>query len=154
MLLSSYNIAVVRVRVHVRSLLRCRIHHLGRGLQQASSALDDPNDTRLFTAEALKAAEALIEAVASLWLELALPSGIPTHLHNVTKKLTRLDQVFISEHSTDLMEICDTETRLRRVKTDHPPVITALNLVVSVAQPSATRNFKEVDWSEFRENLA
>ena len=66
---------------------------------------DDPNDTRLFTMEALAAAEVLIEAVASLGLELALPSGIPTHVHNVTKKWSRLDQVFISEHSTDMVEV-------------------------------------------------
>ena len=71
---------------------------------------DDPNDTRLFTPEALNAAEVLIEAVATLGLELALPSGLPTHLHNVTKKWTWLDQVFISEHSTDMIEICETET--------------------------------------------
>ncbi len=115
---------------------------------------DDPNDMRLFTTEALNAAEVLIETLASLGLELALPSGIPTHVHNVTKKWTRLDQVFISEHSTDLLEACDTETRFRSIKTDHLPIVTKLNLEVPMAQPSATRNFREVDWGEFRESLA
>jgi exonuclease III len=52
---------------------------------------DNPNDTRLFTPEAERSANVLIEAVFLLGLELALPSGIPTHLHNVTKKWTRLD---------------------------------------------------------------
>jgi retrotransposon-encoded endonuclease len=47
---------------------------------------DDPNDTWLFTKEALKAAETLIEVVVALGLDLALPSRLPTHLHNVTKK--------------------------------------------------------------------
>ena len=46
---------------------------------------DDPNDTRLFTNDGMEAAERLIEAVADAGLELALPSGIPTHKHNVTK---------------------------------------------------------------------
>lgn len=114
---------------------------------------DDPNDTRLFTTEALAAAEVLIEAVASLGLELALPSGIPTHVHNVTKKWSRLDQVFISEHSTDMVEVCDTETRLRGLKTDHLPVLTALNLEIPIAQPANIRNYREVDWGEFRESL-
>jgi hypothetical protein len=77
---------------------------------------DDPNNTRLFTTEALNAAEVLIETAASLGLELALPSGIPTHYHNVTKKWSRLDQVFISEHSTDLIEVCDTETVTRGLR--------------------------------------
>ena len=72
---------------------------------------DNPSNTRLFTMEAMKAATTLIEVIASLGLELALPSGIPTHYHNVTKKWSRLDQVFISDHSTDLLEACDTETR-------------------------------------------
>ncbi|KAH9955354.1 Endonuclease/exonuclease/phosphatase, partial [Russula dissimulans] len=43
---------------------------------------DDPGDTRLFTGEALDNAEVLIEAVANAGLELALPCGIPTHVHN------------------------------------------------------------------------
>ena len=47
---------------------------------------DDPNDTRLFTNKALKATDILIEVVASLGLDLTLPSGLSTHLHNVTKK--------------------------------------------------------------------
>jgi ribonuclease HI len=115
---------------------------------------DNPNDTRLFTPDALRAAEVLIEAVASLGLELALPSGILTHVHNVTKKWTRLDQVFISEHSTNLVETCDTETRFRSIKTDHLPVITTLNLNIQIEQPTATRNFREVDWAEFTDNLA
>jgi hypothetical protein len=79
---------------------------------------DNLNDMRLFTTEAMNAAEVLIEAVASLGLELALPSGLPTHFHNVTKKWSRLDQVFISEHSADLIEACETETRFRSIKTD------------------------------------
>jgi ribonuclease HI len=115
---------------------------------------DDPNDTRLFTPLALRAAEVLIEAVASLGLELALPSGLPTHLHNVTKKWSRLDQVFISDHSTDLIESCDTETRFRSLKTDHLPVVTKINLEVPITQPSTCRNFREVDWEDFHNKLA
>ena len=46
---------------------------------------DDHCDDRLFTSEAIEAAERLIKAVMDTGLELALPSGIPTHRHNVTK---------------------------------------------------------------------
>jgi len=72
---------------------------------------DDRNDERLFTSEALDVANYLIDAISALGLEMALPGGIPTHLHNVTKKWSRLDQVFILDHSTELIESCDTETR-------------------------------------------
>jgi hypothetical protein len=72
---------------------------------------NNPNNTRLFTTSVLKEAKILIEAVAVLGLELMLPSGMPMHCHNVTKKWSRLDQVpvTISEHSSDLIEFCKTE---------------------------------------------
>jgi len=114
---------------------------------------DDPNDTRLFTGEALDNAEYLIEAVAGAGLELALPGGTPTHIHNVTKKWTRLDQVFLSDHSSDLLIACDTQPDLRGINTDHLPIITELNLGAAQAEEITLQNFREVDWEEFRETL-
>jgi hypothetical protein len=46
---------------------------------------DNPRDTRLFMGSTVEAAEKLIEALVDTGLKLALPSGIPTHKHNVTK---------------------------------------------------------------------
>ena len=114
---------------------------------------DDPNDTRLFTGEAVKNAEALIEAVAEVGLDLALPSGIPTHLHNVTKKWSRLDQVFLSDHSENLLIACDTQTEHRGINTDHLPIRTELNLKVSTIEEEPAPNFREVDWDEFGKAL-
>jgi hypothetical protein len=67
---------------------------------------DNPEDTRLFTNEATEAARKLIEAVADAGLELTLPSGTPTHIHNITKCWSRLDQVFLSEHSSKMLISC------------------------------------------------
>jgi len=114
---------------------------------------DDPNDTRLFTGEALDNAEFLIEAVVGAGLELALPGGIPTHIHNVTKKWTRLDQVFLSDHSSDLLIACDTQPDLRGINTDHLPITTELNLGAAQAEEVTLQNFHKVDWEEFREGL-
>lgn len=114
---------------------------------------DDPNDTRLFTDQALKLADELIDAVASAGLELALPKGMPTHIHNVTKKWTRLDQVFISDHSLELIETCETVTKFRNTKTDHLPISTILNLPISKQQPKLFRNFRQVGWEEFHDTL-
>ena len=111
---------------------------------------DNPNDTRLFTKGALKVAEHLIEVVAMLGLDLALPSGLPTHLHNVTKKWTRLDQVFISDHSLDLIEGCETIPSFQCIKMDHLPIITKLSLTLTNSQPAVYRNFQEVDWESFQ----
>jgi endonuclease/exonuclease/phosphatase family protein len=69
---------------------------------------DNPADTHLFTNEAITAAEYLIDAIAEVGMELALPSGIPTHCHNVTKRWSRLNQVFISDHSMDMIITCNT----------------------------------------------
>lgn len=89
---------------------------------------DDPSDTRLFTRSALNNAEILISAVANLGLNLALPQGISTHLHNITKKWTRLDQVFISEDHLDSIITCDVLVDTPGINTDHLPILTTLDL--------------------------
>jgi len=115
---------------------------------------DDPRDTRLFTTEATAAAEKLIKAIADIGLDLALPSGIPTHVHNVTKLWSRLDQVFISDHSENLLISCDAQPDQRGVNTDHLPILTELNLKADVAPEEEIHNFREVDWDEFRKELS
>src|SRR6202789_2364967 len=114
---------------------------------------DNHDDTRLFTKEAIKAAEILIEATAEAGLEIALPSGIPTHIHNVTKKWTRLDQVFISDHSLELIKVCDVIASKRGINTDHLPILTSLNLATTISEASVTHNFRDVDWEEFNREL-
>ena len=111
---------------------------------------DDPNDDRLFTTEAIHAAEELIEAIADIGLELALPSGTPMHQHNATKSWSRLDHVFLSEHSDHMLISCDTRTDLRGILTDHLPIITVLDLEMEPAADTPFTNFREVDWEKFR----
>ena len=114
---------------------------------------DDPEDTRLFTREAINAAETLIEAVAEAGLEMALPSGTSTHQHHVTKRWSRLDNVFISDHSMDALISCDAVPEQRGTRTDHLPIITKLNLAAQVTPPRTTRNFRNVNWEQFQEAL-
>ena len=116
---------------------------------------DDPSDTRLFTNDALKAANRLIEVVADAGLELALPSGLPTHKHSVTKRWSRLDQVFLSDHSANILTACDTLPEERGISTDHIPILTEINLAIAqtVAAESAP-NFREVNWEEFGKELS
>jgi ribonuclease HI len=115
---------------------------------------DNPSDTRLFTQEALKNAEKLISAVADAGLDLALPPQQVTHRHNVTKKWSRLDHVFISEHSTDTIISCDTLRHSPGICTDHLPILTTLDLAVAHAPIKVIENFREVDWEKFRADLA
>jgi len=115
---------------------------------------DDPGDERLFTDEATLAAQVLIEAVAETGLELALPRGTPTHCHSVTKCWSRLDQVFISEHSISMVMACDALPHHRGINTDHLPILTELDLAVNILEDEPIPNFREVDWDDFRKALS
>ena len=55
---------------------------------------DDDKDTHLFTRQALRNAEGLIELMADHAMEMTLPKGIPTLQHMRTKRYSRPDNVF------------------------------------------------------------
>ena len=71
--------------------------------------------------------------VADAGLDLALPSEIPTHKHNMSKKWFRLDYVFLSEHSFDTLLSYKTLPNKPGPNTDHLPIVTKLNLVLAKA---------------------
>jgi len=107
----------------------------------------------LFTNKAIKAAEHLIEAITEVGLELALPGSIPMHCHNVTKRWSRLDQVFISEHSENMLIACDTFADQIGINTDHLPILTELNLAANIIAERPIPNFRNVDWEVFHKTL-
>ena len=115
---------------------------------------DDPSDTRLFTRMATQDAELLISIVAELGLDLALPPGIPTHLHNVSKKWTRLDHVFISEEHLETVLVCEALSDTPGNNTDHLPILSLLDLSLSRAPSNPPHNFRNVDWEEFEKDLS
>jgi len=115
---------------------------------------DDPNHTHLFTNDTLDNMEILIEAVADVGLELILPSGTLTHKHNVMKKWTRLDQVFLSEQSHNLLILCDTQLKHHGINTDHLPIITELDLDADIAEETTMPNYRDVNWDEFSKTLS
>ena len=114
---------------------------------------DDTSDSRLFTTIAINKAEKLISAVADAGLDLALPPKIPTHKHNVSKKWSRLDHVFLSEHSFDTLLSCDVYADELTMNTDHLPIITKLDLALAKAPTKSITNFRNVDWEKFRNTL-
>lgn len=114
---------------------------------------DRPTDNRLFTPDTLHSTEKLISAVAEAGLDLTLPPQIPTHKHNVTKKLSRLDQVFLYKHSMDTLISCDVLRHTPGICTDHLPILTALNMAVTHVPTKTIENFREVDWEKFRAEL-
>jgi hypothetical protein len=115
---------------------------------------DDPADTRLFTRKAIHDTEVLISALAELGLDLALPQGIPTHLHNVTKRWTRLDQVFILEDHMNTIVTCKALSNTPGINTDHLPILTTLDLDLARAPSNLLKNFRNINWEEFEKTLS
>lgn len=88
----------------------------------------------------IDSAEKLISVVADAGLDLALPLKIPTHKHNVTKKWSRLDHVFLSEHLFDTLLSCEALTNNLGPNTDHLPVVTKLDLAIAKAPTKSIPN--------------
>jgi endonuclease/exonuclease/phosphatase family metal-dependent hydrolase len=110
-------------------------------------------DTRLFTRPAISNAEILISMVAKAGLDMALPPGIPIHIHKVTKKWTRLDHVFISEDALDSILVCEALSDAQGINTDHLPILTTLDLDLTCAPSSEPKNYHNVDWEQFKKAL-
>ena len=106
---------------------------------------DSPKDTRLFTNEVMDAAKKLIEAITSTGLDLALPGRIPTHEHNITKHWSRLDQVFLSTHSKEVLTTCNMVPEQRGINMDHLPILTELRLEVAITEVKAIPNFHNMN---------
>lgn len=113
-------------------------------------AWDSPEDHRLFTREAIEEAEKLIKVLADHGMEMALAPGVPTHVHNVSKKWTRLDHVFVTEHTIDRILICEARLGDRGLNTDHVPIVTRVDASLGRNKTTKTHNFRNVDWDEFR----
>ncbi|KAI0055080.1 hypothetical protein BV25DRAFT_1779704, partial [Artomyces pyxidatus] len=84
---------------------------------------------------------------------MALPAGIPTHEHFVTKKWTRLDHVFCTEATSDLFISCETLPDRRGPATDHVPITSVIDLALAQHDAGPTPNFRVVDWDAFRKDL-
>lgn len=75
-------------------------HHLVwiRDFNRHHPCWDSMDNSSLFTKEAIKKSELLIQTIAKVGLDITLLVGIPTHKHSITKRWSRLDQVFVTEH--------------------------------------------------------
>jgi hypothetical protein len=72
----------------------------------------------------------------------------------VTKRWTRLDQVFISEEHLDAVITCEALSETPGINTDHLPILTTLDLNLTRALANSPRNFRNMDWETFNKNLA
>ena len=110
---------------------------------------DNNEDTHLFTQQALRAAKGIIGLIATYDLAMALPKGIPTLQHMVTKKYSRLDNVFSTHGLSNLITKCEVDPSIRPTSTDHFPITTNITLTQQRAEVAPSHNFREVDWDLF-----
>jgi len=112
------------------------------------------NNTHLFTAANLDAANNLINLVNMYNLVQVLPPGLATLEASNTKNLTRPDNVFCSESMEQCFTECDVKYHLRPVITDHFPIISTLDLQPNRINTTPKPNYRDVDWDIFNATLA
>ena len=114
---------------------------------------DSDENIHLFTQQATRFAEGLIELVATYDLSMPLPKGIPTLQHMVTKRYSRPDNVFSTTALTELITQCEVDPSARPPSTDHFPIVTHITLPQERIEAPSSYNFREADWDVFKENL-
>ncbi|GBE89552.1 RNA-directed DNA polymerase from mobile element jockey [Sparassis crispa] len=95
-------------------------------------------------------AQPLLDNIAAFDLSMLLPQGIPTLEATLTKNYTRPDNIFASTDIADRLLTCDTAPALRPPCTDHLPISLSLDVTPHPARETPRRNFREVDWEDFR----
>src|SRR6266481_7705694 len=115
---------------------------------------DEEHNSHLFTMAATARADLLISLIADFRMVMALPKGVPTLQSLTTGNWTHVDNIFVSEGLADQVIICDTDPRQRGPGTDHVPVLTIIEFAIPARSEETQRNFREMDWEKFREELA
>lgn len=113
---------------------------------------DKAEDHRLFTPSNLEAAQILLNMLADYGMEMALPAGVPTLL-NSAKNETRPDNVFCTDAIANNIISCQVLPEERPAMADHYPIVTKVQLPVTVQEQIPPRDFHDVDWDEFKAHL-
>ncbi|KAF9480705.1 hypothetical protein BDN70DRAFT_773884, partial [Pholiota conissans] len=85
---------------------------------------------------------------------MALPKGIPTLKHFVTKRYTRPDNVWCTAGILEDITRCETDTYLQPPYTDHFPIVTIVDMPQVRTLPTPSHNFRMADWEAFCEDLS
>ncbi|KAF8233960.1 hypothetical protein L208DRAFT_1552942 [Tricholoma matsutake] len=86
-------------------------------------------------------------------MHMALPKGIPTLKHMVSKRHSRPDNVFCNSSLVNHVVKCNTIPARQPGKTDHYPIAIILELTQEKAQAKLSLNFRETEWGEFNTHL-
>ena len=115
---------------------------------------EDERNTHLLTDAYLDNAQPLLDLLSAFDLQMLLPPATPTLEAARTKNHTRPDNIFASPELAGALVCCRTAPELRPPCTDHYPIVTELQVNIPRAATGTFRNFRKVDWPEFRKDLA
>ena len=113
---------------------------------------EDERNMHLTSTEAL--IQPLLDVLYRFDMGMALPANIPTLQALSTGNWTHPDNVWCSNHTTDLFIQCNTNPGLRGPNTDHLPILSTLDLPTTRNIPKPTCNFRATDWNKFSDHLA
>lgn len=106
---------------------------------------ENESDRRLLTAQAATMAEPLILMLLEWGMSMALPRGIRTLRHFVTKEESCPDNFFCTDALLDRLISCDVRTSEQPPFTDHYPIVTVFNIQKAINVDVPQPNFKDVD---------
>ena len=130
----------------------CNMHIILAGdFNRHHSLWEDERNAHLTSSEA--ALCPLLEIVDTFDLRMALPPRIPTLQALSTGNWTRPDNVWCTNHTTDLFTKCDTNPGLRGPNTDHLPILSSLDVPLPRNPPRTHPNFRATDWKESNDQL-
>jgi ribonuclease HI/endonuclease/exonuclease/phosphatase family metal-dependent hydrolase len=143
------------IQNNANSILATENHHMiwAGDFNRHHPLWDRDEDVHLFTPQATREAEGLIELLATYDLAMALPKGIPTLQHMVTKRYSRPDNVFSTPGLSEHITICEVDPAIRPTSTDHFPIVTKILLPQGRVHSPPSYNFRETDWDNFRREL-
>lgn len=95
----------------------------------------------------------LIETMSWQNMEMVLPAGIPMLCVKNMKNYTKLDNVLVLAGIAERVLKCGTREE-RLVCTSHLPIVGAFDLEVTAKAMIERRNFYNIDWKTFQEELS
>ena len=143
------------IQEHSRQILATENHHMiwAGDFNRHHPLWDNDEDVHLFTQQANRFAQGLIDMVATYDMNMALPKGTPTLQHMVTKRYSRPDNFFNTTSLTEHITKCEVDPTLRPSSTDHFPILTDILIPQKRTATPTTYNFREADWDNFRKEL-
>ena len=102
---------------------------------------------------ALEASGKLLGLIADHGMTQILPKDIPTLQSSSTRNWTCPDNMFCTEHTSELLLVCNMAPEKHGPKTDHLPILTVFDMSMPASNELPMWNYWSVDWEKFNSSL-